>query len=363
MSGPRRYENGEDATDDFDVMGDVGGEDEQEWEPSDDSGGDEEFEDSDETELELDEEGEQEGEEGDEGEGEDEEGDEGEEGDDDDVGPIDPPANWPVQEQQFFKELSPQLQHAYLDRARYMTADYTRKTQELAQVRQSYQEMDRIIGPRVQQWALNGMAPAQAMQQLIALSDYATNSPVEFLKYFANLRGVNLNQLAERPELDEYVDPQVSALQKQLAQVQAYVNQSSRVQQQAQQQQQVAQYQQAFNQTNSAIDNFASQTGQDGRPLYPHFKELEEDMAAEIETGRAKTIHEAYERAKWANPFTRSKLLARQRNDENAANRARAQAARRASSSISGASGSYGSPATENMSIRQLLEAASDGQF
>lgn len=48
-----------------------------------------------------------------------------------------PPANWPKQEQEFFKALPPQMQHAYLDRARYMTADYTRKTQELAQIRKA----------------------------------------------------------------------------------------------------------------------------------------------------------------------------------------------------------------------------------
>jgi hypothetical protein len=293
-------------------------------------------------------------------EGEPEEDEETEE--DEEFAPIDPPSNWPAQEQQFFRELSPQLQHAYLQRARYMTADYTRKTQELSQVRQQYQEFDRVIGPRVQQWALNGMGPAQAIQQLIALSDYATNSPQEFIKYFANLRGVDLQELG-MPQQEEYIDPQVATLRQQLAEVQAHLNQSAQQQQYAAQQQQAAQYQQSFAMTNNAIENFASQTGQDGKPLYPFFNDLEEDMAIEIESGRAKTVHEAYERAQWSNPFTRSKLLARQRSSENARNRNRAMEARRAASSISGSSGAYGSPATEGMSIRDLLEGSMAGNL
>jgi hypothetical protein len=362
MNGPREYDDAGDVTGKYDVMTEDG---DNNWEPDDDV--DEEGDDED-AEFDPEEEGDEEveleasDEDADEGEFEEEEGDEDEEeSDEDEVAPIDPPANWPKQEQEFFRNLSPQMQHAYLDRARHMTADYTRKTQELAQIRQHYNEFDRVIGPRVQQWALNGMAPAQAVQQLIALSDFATNQPKEFLQYFANLRGVDLNELSQGQQ-EEYVDPQVSALRQQLAQVQAHLNQSTQYQQHVAQQQQAAQYQQAFSVTNSAIDNFANQRGQDGKPLYPYFNELEEDMAAEIETGRAQTIQEAYERAKWSNPYTRSKLLARQLSQQNAQQRQRAQEARRAGSSISGSS-SFGSPATSNMSVRDLLESAMDGQL
>lgn len=354
MAGPR---DSYDATEEVDVLGGdddnfapeiESPDDEDEFETEEDDleeEGEEELDASDED----DEDGEEEGEEGDE-----------EEDDEDQLGPIDPPANWPQQEQQFFKELPPALQHAYLDRARHMMADYTRKTQEIAKVRQGYQEMERVISPHVQKWALNGMGPAQAMQQLIALSDYATNSPVEFLQYFANLRGIDLNQLTNRQE-EEYVDPQVATLRQHLAGVQAQLNQTMQMQQQAQQLQQQQQYAQAFNVTNENIENFASQIGPDGKPAYPYFNELEEDMAIEIESGRASTIHEAYERAKWANPYTRSKLLAQSRARENRSQRMRAEEARMAASSLTGASGMYGEQSAEGMNLRQLLEASSSG--
>lgn len=357
MAGPR---DSYDATEEVDVMGG----DEDDFTPDIDGPEDEDFDDEDgpeaedEDALEADqEEDDQDGEEPDDEEGED--GDE-EEASDDEVGPIDPPANWPQQEQAFFRELPPQLQHAYLDRARHMMADYTRKTQEIAKVRQGYQEMERVISPHVQKWALNGMGPAQAMQQLIALSDYATNSPQEFIKYFANLRGVDLSSLVN-PQEEEYVDPQVAVLRQQLAGVQAQLNQTSQAQAHAMQAAQQQQYQQTFSMTNAAIDNFASQVGPDGKPAYPYFNELEEDMAIEIESGRASTIHEAYERAKWSNPYTRSKLLAQSRAQQNRAARQRTDRARLAASSVSGSSGMYGEQATDGMNIRQLLEASSSG--
>ena len=346
-----------DATDEVDVLG--GDEDYTPEISADDVDDD----DSDEIDQDLDEDDDEDGDELEAADDADaEEDDEDEEEDDEDaLGPIDPPANWPQQEQAFFRDLPPQLQHAYLDRARHMTADYTRKTQELARVRQNYAELERTIGPHVQKWAINGMGPAQAVQQLIAISDMATSDPAGFIKYFAGIRGVDLNQLAGNNQQEEYVDPQVAALRQHLAGVQAQLNQTVQQQQQAQMAEQQRQYQQAYSVTNASIENFASQTGPDGKPLYPYFNELEEDMTVEIESGRARTLHEAYERAKWANPYTRSKLLAKTRASENAMARRRAEQARMAASSLSGASSAYGDQSAEGMNTRQLIEAAMGG--
>lgn len=298
----------------------------------------------------------------------DEDADEGDDGGEDqedpedDLGPIDPPANWPQQEQEFFKELPPALQHAYLDRARHMMADYTRKTQEVARVRQGYAELERTISPHVQKWALNGMGPSQAIQQLIALSDFATERPQEFLQYFANLRGVDLNALAnQKAQADEYIDPQVHALRQQLSGVQAQLNQTVQQQQAAQQAAQRQQYVQTYQAVDNGIENFASQTDQNGKPLYPYFNELEEDMALEISSGRAQNLHEAYERAKWSNPYTRSKLLAQTRARDNARARQRMQEARYAASSLSGASAPQAAFSPEGLGLRDLIEATSSG--
>lgn len=283
-----------------------------------------------------------------------------EESEDDELGAIDPPANWPEEVREKFGDLPPALQHWVYDTNKRMVADYTKKTQQVAQLRQAYSEIDRTIAPHVQKWALNGMNPASAIHQLIALSDFATENPMGFINYFANLRGINLSQLAPA-ESTEYKDPQVAALERTVAAVLANQNQAQQTQAQMQQAAQAAEYSRAFDYTNSQLDHIASQTGQDGKPLYPFFSELEEDMAVEISSGRAKTVHEAYERAKWANPQTRSKLLARSRATENAKARQRTEAARRAASSLNGSSSGTGSPSTESMSIRDIITGAMEG--
>ena len=141
-----------DATEDFDVMAgddedytpEIDAPDEDETlEAADEDIGPEDEEDPDGDEDEEEQELAEDGEDEDEEEGEDEDEDEGPD-------PIDPPPNWPQQEQAFFRELPPELQHAYLDRAKHMMADYTRKTQEIARVRQGYQELERVIARHVQ---------------------------------------------------------------------------------------------------------------------------------------------------------------------------------------------------------------------
>ena len=302
-------------------------------------------------------------------EGDDTDEEDEDEDEDDEYEPIEPPANWPEDFREAFAEIPPALQHFVMNTARNMQADYTRKTQAIAQERQQiaqhkqmYSEFDRIIGPRQQQWALNGMNPAQAVSQLIALSDFATNDPAAFIQYFSNLRGVDLQQLVQG-QSEEYVDPQVAALRGPVAQVQAQLNQMAQQMQQREHQQQVQQYQRAFSSTSAAIDSFSRQTDQDGKPLYPFFDEVVDDMTALIDAGRAQSMPDAYRQAVWLNESTRNRMLARSRSDENARARRSAEQARRAASSLTGASGHNGAFTRGDLSIRDAINAAYDGSI
>lgn len=297
----------------------------------------------------------------------DQEGEEQAEEGEDELEPIEPPANWPEEIREAFGAIPPQLQHWYVNTARHMQADYTRKTQAIAQEKQqiqraqaNYAELDRITAPYEQQWALNGMSKPQAISQLIALSNFATNDPKGFIQYFANLRGVDLQQLNEQ---QEYVDPQVAALRQPLAEVQARLNQLQEQNTAWQQQQQYQQYQSAFQSVNASIDDFARRTGQDGKPLYPHLNEVMGEMADLIETGRARSMDEAYRHAIWLNESTRNRELQRSRANENARNRQRAEKARRAGSSLSGASGANGAYSSREMSIRDTINGVMDGSL
>lgn len=299
----------------------------------------------------------------------DEEGEEEQDEDDDGVQPIVPPANWPQQEQVFFRKLPPTLQHAYMDRARAMVADYTNKTQQLAQVRRHYQDVDQVIAPRIKGWQLSGMSTGQALTQLLALSDLATEKPAEFIKYFSQVRGIDLNSLVGQPQSaapdgQGYVDPQVAALQRELAKVQSTVSQTVTQQRQREEMARRAQVEAQQRNAEAVINQYASQVDQNGKPAFPFFNQLEGMIATLIQSGQARSIPDAYQIAVWAHPQTRQKMLARSKSEENAKARRQAEKARRSAVSVSGAHGSgTGRVKTDDLSINALMRAAARGEI
>lgn len=286
--------------------------------------------------------------------------------------PINPPNTWPQTEQAFFRKLPPPIQHAYMQRIRHLVTDYTRKTQEIGQARQRYQGIDRVIGQRERGWAVNGVSPEQALNQIFALSDFAAEQPEEFIKYFAEQRGIDIRALngssgaapGQRNQPGEYVDPELLAVRKEMLELKRNLQHSQQTENQRQEAAKKAAYERNLQQTTEMVNQFASQTDKNGRLLYPFFNELEEDIAIELQSKRAKTVAEAYNNAVWANPSTRAKVLARSRSLENAKARAKAEAAKRAASMKSGGNGADGGPAktTGDMSIGELLRASLRGE-
>jgi len=94
------------------------------------------------------------------------------------------------------------------------------------------------------------------------------------------------------------------------------------------------------------------------------FDDVRDMMADLIESGRAKTLDEAYTASVWANPDTRKILLQRESEQRAASKGRRADLARRASSSIHGTPRGTGVSATggQNMSLRDTIAAAFDSQ-
>lgn len=283
--------------------------------------------------------------------------------------PINPPANWPQQEQQFFRQMPPAMQHAYMQRVRHIVSDYTRKTQEIGQVRQRYAGIDRVIGQRERAWAMNGVSPEQALNQIFALSDFAAEKPEDFIRYFAEQRGIDLGTIGSGASGDQntqqgYVDPELLAVRRQVQELQRNLQHSQQTEKQRQEQAKRAAYEQQLARTTEMVNQFASQTDKNGRLLYPFFNELEEDIAIELQSKRARTVAEAYNNAVWANPSTRAKMLARSRSLENAKARAKAEAAKRAAVSKPGGNGVAGpSKPTGDMSIKETMLAAMRGEI
>lgn len=193
-----------------------------------------------------------------------------------------------------------------------------------------YAGIEQVIGPRRQAWTMAGIAPETALNQLFALSDFATRSPQEFIEWFAGNNNIDLSAVGET-----FVppDPQYAALTNQIGQLTNVVNQltSGRVDDQ----------QKGFV---TAVQQFEQEVDASGGRVHPHFQTVSNDMLALIPVLKQQfpayspkeLLGEAYTRAVYANPTTRQSMLSTQAAREAADRVAAAQAAARAGSSLAG---------------------------
>lgn len=228
----------------------------------------------------------------------------------------------------------------------------------------AYEQLEQVIGPRQQAWAQNGVQPAQALNQLFAVSDFATSDPVAFIQWFASQRGMDLETLA------------LEALQTSPQQAQVRFD-NLHMQQQLQTIEQHNQMQ-AHQNTVSEIYQFAEEKGSDGTPLRPYFSELGASLnpyVAQVRdqnpnAPRTQILQEAYERACWATPAIRAKMIEAQKAADEA-QRVREQQERAAKARAAGstlpatgvpAGGAPQGTQGQSMTLRESIRAAMTAQ-
>lgn len=230
------------------------------------------------------------------------------------VPPLEPPKHWPEADKTRFAEMPKDAQEWALERDKAMTADYTRKTQEIAQERTRYQEIAQQFEPLRAGLQANGMTEAQYVQRLINADQRLQQDPVGAIKWLANQAGVDLATL--EPGTDEFVDPQIAALQNQVSQLTNHL---------ATQEQRAAAAKQT--ELQSTISEFSAATDTDGQPLYPHFETLRHTMGALIQAGQAKGLEDAYAKAVRLDDSLYQEVLEAERKKAEAAEEKRRQEA------------------------------------
>lgn len=166
----------------------------------------------------------------------------------------------------------------------------------------AYGQIEQVLAPRRQAWAMQGMGEGQVLNQLFALSDFAERDPKGFVKYFSEQRGLDLEELAFGPEP---VDPVVAQLQQRLAAAEAHITGSVTQQQQA-----------AHTNIVNEVISFADEKDAAGQLLRPHFAELGNTVLPFIQTAmqqhpgksRSEILTAAYDAACWGNPNIRAKM-------------------------------------------------------
>ena len=306
---------------------------------------------------------------------------------------VEAPPTWSAADKEMLKKLPPEAAEFLLRRERDTTADYTRKTQQIAEFRKDFEPVAQLLSPHMAQIRAAGFTPATLIQawhgveaKLVAgqglevVRDLVTNYKID--KY-ALARELGLTAAAtpaagiERPAAPDaasgvQLPPEVINELNTLKQRQHQFDQFLTNQQQTA-------YREQENRVMSTIVAFRDAKSPDGALLHPHYDELENDMIAQLAAARTRghepTLDELYETAVWANTSTRGKVLAEQnaaheaqrKSAENQARkdaRAKAEQARRAGSSVTGAPGSGQSPSSGarggDMSLRDALSAAFD---
>ena len=214
---------------------------------------------------------------------------------------IQPPQHWPQDFSEEFSALPVQAQHMFMKRYKQMEADHTKKTQNIAKYKKRQDAFDEIMAPFKGDFERAGMDDVGAVRQLLAAHDYLRKDPANAINWLASQYGVDIGAIGNDPASeDEFADPQVKALQQQVAQLTGFI-QNQQTQQQS--------HEQAS--TQSFIDQFAAETDANGNPAHPHFETVRSVMGSLISSGNATDLKSAYEAAVYANPELRQAELKR----------------------------------------------------
>ena len=212
---------------------------------------------------------------------------------------IAPPQHWPNDFKEQFEKMDATGQHLFMKRYKDLEGDYTKKTQSLAKYRKRQEAFDEIMKPHMDDFSRAGMDEVGAVRQLLAAHDYLRKDPKQAIQWLAKNYGVDMSEVGiDSTEEDDYADPQVKALQQQVAQLQGFLNQQQQTQMQSVQQN-----------TQSMIDQFAGEKDANGNPKHPHFDEVRDRMGVLIQGNQAPDLATAYDMAVYADPKLRQSLM------------------------------------------------------
>lgn len=218
---------------------------------------------------------------------------------------VDAPDSWTAEARERFANLDPETQAYIVQREQEQAAGVAKLKEQYESKAAIADEFAEIVRPYEAQMRAEGATPTQAVQNLLNVAQILrTGSPSQkeaIIRQTAQQFGVQLSN--EPGESDGGpADPNVAALQKQVADLTHFITQ--------QQQQTVSQQQQGVL---TEIQAFSEAKNDKGEPLRPHYSAVENDMIPLIAAIRnaspgksnAEVLTEAYDRAVWANPETR----------------------------------------------------------
>lgn len=215
---------------------------------------------------------------------------------------LDAPNSWSADAKAVWGELPPSAQEYILNREKQAHDQISRMGQELS----TYKPVAQVFEANAQTFERHKMSPIEGVERLLDVQNQLDSDPVGTLQRIASVYGVNFQNLANgTPENQGQPDPQVTALQRQVQDLQGKLSEFEKVSQTREEREQEAMVTQA-----------RTELEKSGIMQKPHYDELKSDIADILGSGKASTFEEAYEKAAWANPTARQSLLDEQRKAE-----------------------------------------------
>ena len=218
--------------------------------------------------------------------------------------PIEPPARFSETHKETFRSLPREAQVFVHDRNQEMEADYTRKTQDLAQARKAADAMNSAIQPWNTYIASLGTTPEVAFDTLMRHDrGLRTGTDQEKTQRFAQLAqhyGIDLEALSDEDVAPP--DPAMVSLQQRQARLEGHLTaQAQQADTEAEQQLQ------------TDIQTFAMETDAQGALTHPHFEDVRGQMSALISANQNLDMEQAYHTAVCSDPKLREANLAEDR--------------------------------------------------
>ena len=269
--------------------------------------------------------------------------------------PIDAPHSWSSDAKQHWGNVPRELQEVIANRAKDSVADYTRKTQEAAEMKKQADAVLSRIEPYKAGIEQRGVAPEVYVEQLLQADQALAQNPVEALNYLAqSYTGKSLAELIgatsqEGQGQQPSYDPRVADLQKGFSELQGYLK--------TQEEQKAIQN---FQKTTSFVENFYSKKDESGLPVFKHIEKVKAEIPELINSLRAKNpetsnevlLQQAYEQAAWLNPEVRVELMKQEALKE----KQKAESAKRSAGLKSSAPNGKINLDASKMNLRETLE-------
>ncbi len=204
---------------------------------------------------------------------------------------------------------------------------------------EQWSKMEEVFKPYSQTFQQLGVSPTQATQYLLnADAKLRYSPPQEKARYFSELAreyGIDLQQVYQLPP----VPPEYQQMQQELNKLR---------------QQQASWEMQQTQSLQTEIESFAEN--------HEHFEAVKPAMSALLQSGQARDLQDAYDKAIWASPEIRASLLQQQVGDaqKKAGQQSLLQRQQAASVSVKGSSPASGSAGGPKGTLREEILAAWD---